>query len=364
MATKKQGKDSLYEILRAQPHHYKPAETARLLELVDEARVTELATELAAYIGTNLPIAIERRTGIADYRTNPYVLLTSASVMKLSDPARFADFLFNNKLYMGLETSFGKSIEASFVGHYPVAQKSPWSDPPEKVAEHDALAGLDREERARRRTDSVWREIDKSCVVGKHRYLVTIKSGPNCINDTQVEGMKSAIANKHAEWMKQTRRTHPEVTHLDIVVGITYGTDRSTNNKENQILVKLLEHGFVEKDRDNEPGVLVDAATGKVRVYRRVGQDFWSFIGNPARPKDAPFVFLEVLIALTRALTVGVEDNDIEARLNRKIGELAAAFQRMTFPRKSLPSWVREELSEDALFWLATAITAFYDEGI
>ncbi len=360
----KKSKNDLYVVLREPHHHYRPEATAKLLEHVDEARVGALADQLAGYINTNLPDAIERRSGIADYRTNPYVMLTSASVMKLSDPIRFADFLFNNKLYMGLETSFGKSIEAAFVGQYPIGQERKWIDPPEKVAEHEALAGLSRQERARKRTDSVWREIDKSCVVGKRRYLVSIKSGPNCINDTQVDGMKAAIASKHGEWMRQTKQTYPGVTHLDIVVGITYGTDRSTNNKENQILVKLLEHGFVEKDRRNEPGVLRDEASEKVRVYRRIGQDFWAFIGNPGKPNDTAFVFLEVLIALTRALTHGVTDNAVEERLNRKIDELASALRGLKFPRKSLPTWVSEAITEDALFWLATAITAFYDEGI
>jgi hypothetical protein len=35
----------------------------------------------------------------------------------------------------------------------------------------------------------------------------------------------------------------------------TYGTDRTTNNKENQILVKLLEQGFVDEDRGRRPRV-------------------------------------------------------------------------------------------------------------
>ena len=41
--------------------------------------------------------------------------MTAASVTNLDEPDDFARFLFNSKLYMALETSFGKSIEATFV---------------------------------------------------------------------------------------------------------------------------------------------------------------------------------------------------------------------------------------------------------
>ena len=362
---KKNG-DAFFNVLRAGEHHYKPEEVAKLFEAVSEDRVKTLADVLATYIVTNLPEAIDRRDGLGDYRTNPYVLLTSASVMKLDDPPRFAYFLFNTKLYMGLETSFGKSIEAAFVAPYPLHPdaKHKWINPPEKIAESAALKGLAREEKARVRTGSVWREIDKSCIVGTRRYMASIKSGPNCINDSQVQAMTSAIIQHHQAWMAETKKTYPDVTGLDLVIGLTYGTDRTTNNKENQILAKLLAAGFVEEDRATRPGVLVDSATRTIRVYRRVGQDFWAFIGNPVSPASAGFVFLEVMLALSKALSSGMEAADLETRINGKLNALTAALSKLTFPPKSLPAWVREDFDENDLFWFATAITAFYDEGV
>jgi hypothetical protein len=227
----------------------------RLFQCVNEERIHRLASHLSGYISTNLPVAFEKRNVLADYRTNPYVLMTSASVMNLNEPEAFGSFLFNSKLYMALETSFGKSIEAAFVGCYPIEGKAAWGTAPEKDAEFAALVGLSREEKARRRIGSVWREIDKSCVLGNRRYLTSIKSGPNTINDTQVQGMTRAIIDHYPSWLAQTRQSYPQVTELDIVLGLTYGTDRTTNNKENQVLVKLFEHGFMEEDRLNKPGV-------------------------------------------------------------------------------------------------------------
>jgi len=354
----------LFDVLKARRQRFTRSEIVTLFRQVDEQRVKALSTQLAQYITTNLPRAFEKRDGIADYRTNPYVLMTSATVMDLDDPGRFATFLFNSKLYMALETSFGKSVEAAFVGNYPIGSDDKWADAPEKGVERGELLGLTREQKARRRTESVWREIDKSCVLGARRYLTSIKSGPNTINDTQVQAMTRAIIDNRSSWMAETKRTYPAVRELDIVLGLTYGTDRTTNNKENQVLVKLLAHGFIEEDRERQPGVLIDEETRSTRVYRRIGKDFWAFIANPADPSTAGFAFLEILLGLAKALSTGLEAADLETRINVKLRALSSALSKLRFPRQSLPEWVRGDFSDDELFWFATAMTAFYDEGI
>ena len=357
-------RNPIFDLLKASRHRFQPEELVNLFARVDQRRVEALTAELSAYLVTNLPAAFENREGLADYRTNPYVLMTSANVMRLSETPRFADFLFNSKLYMALETSFGKSIEAAFVGQYPVDSENKWMDPPEKSAEFEKLKGLNREQRATARTGSAWREIDKSCVIGNRRYLTSIKSGPNTINDTQVQAMTQAIIDNHRTWVEQTRASYGGVEGLDVVIGLTYGTDRTTNNKENQILVKLLAHGFQEEDRTNRPGVLIDSATRSIRVYRHIGKNFWAFIGNPTNPASCSFVFLEVLLALAKALASSMEAADMETRINQRLRALSDALARLQFPRDSLPEWIRQDFSEDQLFWFATAMTAFYDEGI
>jgi hypothetical protein len=356
----------LYDVLKATTHRYSVRDFAALLGKIDEKRYRELSNLLANYIGPNLLASVKKRGGLAKYRTNPYVLMASASAMRLSDPTRLADFIFNNKLYAGLETSFGKSIERHFVGQYPIgaAADARWVDPPEKVAEAEALKRLSRQEKARHRVNSVWREIDKSCVYRDRRYLVSIKSGPNCINDTQVQAMTDAIALRWAEWLRASKERYQQVQGLDIIIGITYGTDRTTNNKENQILVKLLEHGFVEEDRTVKPGILIDAQTRTVRAYRAVGQGFWAVIGNPLTPADADFVFLETLLAVAKGLSEGFKAASLADVVNLKLAQLATAFSRMMFPQEELPDWARDELSNDELFWLSTAVSAFYDQGI
>jgi hypothetical protein len=356
--------NELSRLLKSRRHTYDPQQLVALFEQVDESRVDALAHILSTYIVTNLPAAFEKREGIEHYRTNPYVLLTAATVLDLSKPNDFAEFLFNSKIYMALETSFGKSIEDAFVPQYPIQGTNKWVQAPEKVTEFATYEGLSREEKAQRRVESVWREIDRSCVVGNKRFLTSIKSGPNTINDTQVQAMTTAILNNYRTWLSQSGTTYTGVNEIDVVLGLTYGTDKSTNNKDNQILIKLLNSGFEEEDRANKPGVLIDSETRRVRVYRCIGMDFWAFIGRPDAPNAAAFVFLEVLLALAKALAKGIAEADMETRINVKLGQLASALQGLQFPRNALPGWIREDFSEDQLFWFATAMTAFFDEGI
>jgi hypothetical protein len=110
--------------------------------------------------------------------------------------------------------------------------------------------------------------------------------------------------------------------------------------------------------------VLIDAKTHSVRIYRRIGKDFWAFIGQPDDPGKSQFVFLEVLLALAESLATGITAAKLEERINVKIQHLASALKKLQFPRNSLPSWVRDDFNENQLFWFATALTAFYDEGI
>jgi hypothetical protein len=355
--------EALFDILRTRRRSFDPHEIGDLLKRVDQGRVEALASRLSAYIEMNLPRAFENRSTLAHYRSNPYVLTTSAAVAKLTDPNRLARFLFDSKLYMGLETSFGKSVESAFVGAYPLGQKRKWYDPPEKLAEFSQLKGLSREAKAARRVESVWREIDKCVLSGKHQYLTSIKSGPNTINDTQVQAMTQAIIDHHEKWMLAARKANSRIREVDLVIGLTYGTDRTTNNKENQILVKLLERGFVEEDRREKPGVLIDSKTETFRVYRRIGQDFWAFIGNPDDPASAAFAFLEILLGLAKALT-GEKALNLEQRINLKVKQLSEALAKLRFPSGNLPPWLEKTFPDETLFWMMTAMTAFYDDGV
>ena len=334
---------------------------SRALEGASPARVLALSADIEQYLIQYLPATITSKENLADYRTNPYVTMTTASTMNLQDPRDLANFLVNLKLYMSLETSFGKSLESTIMGHYPVTGPR-WGTPPEADAEAVSLSGLSLEERAIARTQSAWREIDRACVADNNRrQLLTIKSGPSTINDTQVSAMTSAIVDHHERWLESSLNDDA-VTGIDVVIGLTYGTEKSTNNKENQILVKLLDSGFVEVDRNSEPGVL-SARDGLVRVFRVVGRHFWSYAADPTRSTDTSFAFAEVLLALAHALKSVRDEKTIEDALNSRLDLLAEAIRGLRITSGNVPPWVANEFSEIELTWLAAAMTVFFDQG-
>ena len=347
---------------------FDPSELRNLFERVDQSRVEAIAAALGTYASANLPITIGSKHELADYRISPYVVLTCARIMGLTDHGKLGQFIVDTKLYTSLETSFGKQIEKTFVGFYPIGAPAAgrWVDPPEKIVEAAELKGLDRDEKAAVRRESVWREIDKSCVVGRRRYVMTIKSGPQCINDTQVSEMWRAITANKASWLESSRRLYRGIDGMDIIVGLTYGTPATTNNKENQILVKLRAEGFEEEDRANKPGVLIDTATRSVRVYRAIGIDFWASIGNPENPASARYTFVEALAALAQAMAGGALRRSVYDAVQKKGIALGESILRIfkLFPRDLLPPWAKDSFSDEELVWLALGLSSFFDEGI
>ena len=344
--------------------YYDPDTVGDWFQKVSQTRVEEIGDAMEEYISTNLPKVIRSKSRLADYRTSPYVLMATAGALQLDDLRELSKFLVDIKLYMGLETSFGKSIEKIVMSHYPMAASAEmrWGSPAEKDEEFATYAGLSQEEKSRKRINSVWREIDSACVHGDRRHLMTIKSGIATINDTQVGGMFTAIRDNHGKWLASSRERYG-VDGIDVVIGLTYGTDWATNNKENQILVKLLEAGFSEVDREAEPGVLQNG-DGSVRVYRAIGVGYWAYTANPSEPELAEHAFLEVLLGLARALRLAHEKADIGAALNERLDLLGDAFRSLKFPEGDhLPSWVGQVLGVTELTWLAAAMSAFFDEA-
>lgn len=353
-------KDFYNSIKQYSPYHQELIAT--WFGQISRDRIHKIANSMSSYISQYMPEQIRKKKTLSDYRTSPYVLMATAGALNLENIIDLSKFLVDTKLYMGLETSFGKSIEKVVMKHFPIdSNSSEWGEPLEKIEEFETYKGLTREEKSARRVDSVWREIDAACVHKNRRHLMTIKSGVSTINDTQVAGMFTAIRDRHKQWLESSIELFG-VEGIDITIGLTYGTDKSTNNKENQILVKLLSAGFEELDRKNYPGVLVNR-DGTVRVSRKIGIDYWAYTGNPSNPNNAKYVFLEVLLGLAKALQISYEQSDIGAALNERLEMLGSAIAQQKFPTgNSIPSWIVEDFGTSELTWLAAAMTSFFDQ--
>lgn len=122
---------SFYKRVKSRASVFDQAELTAQLSMVDRDRVEALASAIQAYLSANLPAVLESRRSLGAYRMNPYVLMSSASTMKLDAANPLARFLFDTKFYMSLETSFGKSIESQIVGVYPIGTEvaGRWGSP-------------------------------------------------------------------------------------------------------------------------------------------------------------------------------------------------------------------------------------------
>ena len=106
---------------------------------------------------------------------------------------------------------------------------------------------------------------------------------------------------------------------------------------------------------------VIDEATRTIRVYRKIGRDFRAMIGDPVHSGKTRFTFLEVLMALTGALVR--RDADLQTKINLRIKALIHGLERLMFPRRVMPDGAATDLTGVHLFWFATAMSAFYDEG-
>jgi len=60
-----------YKAIKSHRHSYDPADIGALLAQTNKDRVEALSEAISTYIVKNLPEAIDRREGLAAYRTNP-----------------------------------------------------------------------------------------------------------------------------------------------------------------------------------------------------------------------------------------------------------------------------------------------------
>lgn len=325
----------------------------KLVEQINQERVNKISEEWAKYLKPNLEDTIEDKKDIDDYRLNPYAITAISGILDFESVDEISEFIFGAKLYMSLETAFGKSVENIVMPIYPIPDvETGWKEHPEKVREMKSDS---------RSEDLVWQKIDKYCVVNNTAYLATVKSGPRTLNESTTDSMKSDIAAHSETWLEGTKKHHPEVDELEIIIGLTYGTDNSTNNKEMRVLLKLVEEEFKEKDRQNHPGIIVHPDNQNIIVHTKVGIDFWSFVANPHDPQSAEFAFLEVMLGLIKASDETGEA--LKGKTADKVKSLEGIIDGLAMPDSTYPDWIDSEFGDDELVRLAQTLTLYYDEG-
>jgi len=234
----------------------------------DESRQRVLAMEnqFRRKIDSHITSLPEGDAKFQKFNTSPYVLLIHARNRSYTRISEIESDILPAKQFSSMETSAGRMVEEVALPVYG------WECIASKM--HTSNSALD----GRKTEPSILR-------------LVTLKSGPRCLNDEMSENFADAIINHYHAWSQEANRTR-----LDFTYGVLYGTPKTSNKKDWHILRNIREKRgnaltVDPADRWNcafqERGISVD-------VTVRIGLDWWEHLGGPN-------CFIEVFSALIRA---------------------------------------------------------------
>ena len=210
------------------------------------------------------------------FNTSPYVLLIHARQKNYTKVSELESDILPAKLFSSMETSAGRMVEEVVLPEYG------WSCVASEM--HTPNSALDGE----KQEADIYR-------------LVTLKSGPRCLNDEMSENFADAIISNYANWAEDAG-----AKKIDFTYGVLYGTENRSNKKDWHILRNIGEKipNSITVAPDNrwncqfkENGISVD-------VTVRIGLDWWNHLGGE-------LCFIEVFAALIRAcINAGSSDSN------------------------------------------------------
>ncbi len=143
--------------------------------------------------------------------------------------------------------------------------------------------------------------LDGRKVGSSELHLVTLKSGPRCLNDEMSENFADAIVNNAEGWAHAADKKS-----IDFTYGVLYGTQKKSNKKDWHILRNIREKIKPEElihDPDSNWFCEFERAGVRTRVTVRIGEDWWVHLGGE-------HCLIELCAALIRAcVQPGHEDS-------------------------------------------------------
>lgn len=260
------------DLPRPKPLVFKKQDIFKRLKQLDAdkaatKRILQLETGFRNKITTHLASLPKKTANLRKFNTSPYVLLIHSFKNKYTKLSEIEGDILPAKEFSSMETSAGRMIEEVALPIYG------WSIVPSAM--HTANSALDG--------------MQKN---GNTIKLATLKSGPRCLNDEMSENFADAIINNAESWAKSNSASHIEFTY-----GVLYGTKKQSNKKDWHILRNLSDKLPTNKFTILPKGVWncsFQLKKIKVDVDIRIGDDWWSYLGNQN-------TLLEIAIALIRA---------------------------------------------------------------
>lgn len=262
------------DLPRASAHSIQKADVFRALQTIDRdegsrGRILRLEDSFRSRIAAHAAAMPTNSAKLGAFNTSPYVLMMFAQKHGLTKLSQIESSILPAKEFSSMETSAGKMVELIVLPEYG------WDVESVESGMHSEYSALD----GKRMEDGTLK-------------VVTLKSGPKCLNDEMSENFADAILSNVAGWARNDGCTRVEFTY-----GVLYGTKKQSNKKDWHILRNLMEKHpkdyfqTLPKSRW-DCDFTIDGI--QVNVAVRIGQDWWSYLGGDR-------CMLELGISLVRA---------------------------------------------------------------
>lgn len=285
-------------------------------------RILRMETRFRETMGNHVTSLPTSQSNFQKFNTNPFVLMIHCLKRGYSKISQIEDDILPAKEFSSMETSAGRMAETITLPIYG------WKCVESQM--HTANSALDGKKV----------EIDLL-------KLVTLKSGPRCLNDEMSENFADAIINNVEAWASDA-----DVSKVDFTYGVLYGTKKRSNKKDWHILRNLMdklpESDFVELPkrkwhcRFRKNGI-------DVSVSVRIGADWWKYLGGKT-------CLLELFAALIRACVVP-GDADTKS-YQYKMSDLREIIDTSNVD----PEYNVSIIQKSQLSWLFFLAKHFYDE--
>ncbi len=254
------------------------------------SRVLRLETAFRNKISAHVTALPTRDASFSVFNTSPYVLMIYAYQRGYTKISEIETDILPSKLFSSMETSAGRMVEEVVLPQYGWELVGSQMHTPNSA-------------------------LDGKLLDAEGYHLVTLKSGPRCLNDEMSENFADAIITNYNIWARESENYRIEFTY-----GVLYGTKKMSNKKDWHILRNIKEkmNHNITINPDNqwtcqfiENGITVD-------ITVRIGLDWWTHLGGD-------LCFVEVFTALIRAcVNVGTADANDYSYTIRDMSEIVS----------------------------------------
>lgn len=231
-------------------------------------RVLDMETAFRAKIQNHLVSLPAAESNFQKFSTSPFVLMFYSKKRSYTRVSEIESDIVPAKVFSSMETSAGRMVEEVVLPVYG------WEVVPSGMHSVESL-------------------LDGRKVGGDDLCVVTLKSGPRCLNDEMAQNIGRDVVQHVGQWA-QNHGAH----QVDFTYGVLYGTKRQSNKKDWHVLRSIAEalptETTIHTSHKGAWAICYERAGLHVTATVRVGIDWWRYLGGEN-------AWLEVCVALIRA---------------------------------------------------------------